>query len=110
MVRFALPEAVPDCAEMLTTVADVTACVVTTKDAVLAPWGTVTSAGTLAAEPFVLSCTGWPPAGALALSVTMPAAVLAPVRLVGFTEIDCSVAGEATVMATAFDILFKMDG
>ena len=50
----------------------VTACVLTVKLALLAPAGMVTLAGGLAALLLLESATCAPPAGAAALSVTVP--------------------------------------
>jgi hypothetical protein len=61
--------------------------VLTVNVAVVAPAATVTLAGTLAAVVLLLeSVTSAPPAGAGALSVTVPVEELPPVTLVGFTE------------------------
>src|SRR6185436_19983883 len=58
----------PDIAEIVTTVAEVTAFVVTTNPAVVAPAGTVTLAGTEAAAVLLLdSVTITPPDGAAPL-------------------------------------------
>jgi hypothetical protein len=63
----------PDVAEMVTTATDVTAFVVTRNPTVVAPAGTVTLAGTAATAVLLLdSVTTAPPAGAAALSVTVP--------------------------------------
>ena len=60
--------------------------VVTVKLALVAPPGTVTLAGTLAALGWLLPrLTATPPVGAALANVTVPVAVLAPVTLVGFT-------------------------
>jgi hypothetical protein len=65
----------------------VTALVLTTKVALVAPAATVTPDGTLAAVVLPLeSVTCAPPAGAGPLSVTVPVEELPPVTLVGFSE------------------------
>lgn len=63
-----------------------TATVVAVKVAVVAPAATVTVAGTLTVELFEESDTLWPPAGAAALSVTVPVELVPPTTVVGFSE------------------------
>jgi hypothetical protein len=88
----------PDVAEIVTTVVDVTALVVTTNPTVVAPAGTVTLAGTAAASVLLLDrVTTTPPAGAAALSVTVPVDVLPPGTLVGWRLSDVSVVAGVTV-------------
>jgi hypothetical protein len=66
----------------------------TVKVALVAPAGTVTLAGTVAAEALLLaSATSAPPAGAAALSVTVPVDPTPPVTLVGFRLRDETVIG-----------------
>ena len=63
-----------------------TGLVLTVKVAVVAPLGTVTPAGTVAALVLLLeSETSAPPLGAGPLSVTVPVEELPPVTLVGLT-------------------------
>lgn len=77
---------------MVTGVETVTALVLTVKFALLAPTGTVTLAGTLAAPLSLESGTCAPPVGAGPLSVTVPVEDCAPpVTLVGFTVSEESV-------------------
>ena len=66
-------------------VADVeTARVVTVNVALALPAGTVTEAGTVAADALLLvSATTAPPSGALLLSVIVPVDAVPPVTLVG---------------------------
>jgi len=63
-----------------------TALVLTVKVAVVAPAGTATLEGTLAAPLLLASATCAPPAGAGPLSVTVPVEESPPVTLVGFSE------------------------
>jgi hypothetical protein len=87
----------PDVADIVTTVADVTAFVVTTNPAVVAPAGTVTLAGTPATVVLLLdSVTIAPPVGAAALSVTVPVDVLPQGILAGWRLSDVSVAAGVT--------------
>jgi hypothetical protein len=74
-------------AEIATLVDAPTANDVTVKLAKVALAGTVTVARTVAAEVFELaSLTIRPPAGALAVRVTVPVEVAPPVRLAGLSE------------------------
>ncbi len=74
----------PAAPEMVTVEVAVTVLVVTVNDAVVAPAGTVTLAGTVATEVLLLlSVTAVPPDGAGALSVTVPVEELPPFTLVG---------------------------
>jgi hypothetical protein len=76
-------------AEMATGVDVVTALVLSVKVALVAPAGTVTLAGTLAALLLLLRRTCAPPAGAGPLSVTAPVEDCAPpTTLVGFRAND----------------------
>jgi len=65
-----------------------TALVLTTNVAVVAPAGTATLEGTLAAPLLLASTTCAPPAGAGPLSVTVPVEEFPPVTLVGFSETE----------------------
>jgi hypothetical protein len=72
--------------------------VLTVKVAVMAPAGTVTLAGTVAAAVLLLdSVTGAPPAGAGPLSVTVPVEELPPVTLAGLRLSEESVGGAGGV-------------
>src|SRR6266852_6783194 len=73
---------------MFTGVDAATALVLTVKVALVAPAGTVTLEGTLAAELLLERATCAPPAGAAPLSVTVPVEELPPVTLVGFSATD----------------------
>src|SRR5438132_14009143 len=70
---------------MVAEVDAVTALVVTVNVTLVAPTGTVTLAGTVAAELLLDSATCAPPAGAGPSSVTVPVELLPPVTVVGFT-------------------------
>src|SRR6266436_201920 len=73
----------------MATVADaVTALAFTGKVALVAPAGTATLEGTLAAPLLLESPTCAPPAGAAPLSVTVPVEEFPPVTVVGFSESD----------------------
>ncbi len=65
-----------------------TGLVLTVKVALVAPAGTATLEGTLAAPLLLESPTCAPPAGAAPLSVTVPVEEFPPVTLVGFSESD----------------------
>src|SRR5206468_3670755 len=88
----------PDVAEIVITEAEVTAFVVTTNPIVLSPAGTVTLPGTATTAVLLLDrVTTAPPAGAAALSVTVPVDVLPPGTLVGWRLSDVGVAAGVTV-------------
>ena len=70
---------------MVTEVDAVTGLVLTVKAAVVAPAGTATLEGTLAAPLLLESATCAPPAGAGPLSVTVPVEEFPPETLVGFS-------------------------
>jgi len=70
---------------MVTEVDAVTGLVLTVKVALVAPAGTATLEGTLAAPLLLESVTCAPPAGAGPLSVTMPVEEFPPETLVGFS-------------------------
>jgi hypothetical protein len=82
-------------AEIVTAVDVVTAAVETANVAVLAPDGTVTLAGTLAAALLLASETVAPACGAAPVSVTVPCAPEPPVTLAGLTDTLCSAAAGA---------------
>lgn len=73
---------------IVTEVDAVTLLVVTVKVALVAPEGTVTLPGTVAALELSESDTTAPPLGAAALRVTLPVDELPPVTLVGVTVTD----------------------
>ena len=75
----------PEDAEIVTGVEAATALVVAVNVVLLAPAGTVTLPGTVAAGLLLDSVTGAPPAGAGPFSVTVPVELLPPVTVVGFT-------------------------
>ena len=89
---------------MVTVVDVVTGLVVTGKVAVVPPARTVTLAARVTTPVGLLdSVTTAPPAGAAALSVTVPVDALPPVTLVGWRVSDATVAGgpDDTTRATA---------
>src|SRR5436305_14912292 len=78
---------------MIATVPTVKVFVATVNVAVLAPAATVTDAGTVAALRLLLvNATTAPPAGAAALSVTVPVLFAPPVSVAGFSVIEARVA------------------
>jgi len=79
----------PKDAVIVTGVDTLTALVLTLNVALLAPAGTVTLEGTLAAAPLLESATCAPPAGAAPLMVTVPVEdCTPPITLVGFRVIE----------------------
>ena len=80
-------------AEIVTVVEKTTRLVSTVKIALVAPAGTVTLEGTVAAGLLLESVTCAPPAGAGAFSVTVPVEGLPPVTLVGLTVSDETIGG-----------------
>ena len=83
-------------AEMVAEVEAVTEVVVTVKLALLAPAGTVTLAGTVAAVELSESDTTAPPVGAALVRVNVPCDVAPPVTLVGFSASVLRLAGGGT--------------
>src|SRR5438477_13212058 len=78
---------------MIATVPTVTVFVATVNLAVVAPAATVTDAGAVAALRLLLvNATTAPPAGAAALSVTVPVLFAPPVSVAGFSVIEARVA------------------
>src|SRR6266403_1646816 len=73
---------------MVTEVDAVTGLVFAVNVALVAPAGTATLEGTLAAPLLLASATCAPPAGAGPLSVTVPVEEFPPVTLVGFSETE----------------------
>src|SRR5205823_3716535 len=93
-VRAADRVAPPPVAETRTLVDAVTAVVVTVKVALVAPPGTVTLAGAVAAAVLLLaSVTTVPPAGAGAVRVTVPVEEAGPTTLAGFNDTADRLAG-----------------
>ena len=85
---------------MLTVVVVTTELVVTANVVDMLPVGTVTLAGTAAADVLLLErVTATPPAGAAPLRVTVPVEGLPPVTLVGFRETEDRVTAGVTVNA-----------
>src|SRR5690348_13001181 len=71
---------------MVTAVETATALLVMVKVALAAPSGTVTLAGTDTAGLLLESATAAPPAGAAAVNVTVPVALLPPVTVVALSD------------------------
>jgi hypothetical protein len=94
-VRVAVRVMPPAFAVIVTGVDVVTALVGIAKVALVAPCATDTLAGTVAAVLLSDSATVNPPAGAAAVSVTVPCEDAPPVTLVGLTETAESAAGSA---------------
>ena len=93
---------------MVTVVDAATALVFTGKVALVAPAGTATLEGTLAAPLLLESATCAPPAGASPLSVTVPVEdCTPPITLVGFSvsEEREGAGGEAGVTVSEADLL-----
>ena len=86
---------------MLAAVEKRTTYVFTVNVALLAPAGTVTLEGTVAALLSLKSPTCAPPAGAGALKVTVPVEVCPPLTLVGFNVSEESTGGGAGVTVSA---------
>src|SRR6516162_907553 len=91
---------------MIATVPTVTALVATVNVAVVAPAATVTEAGTVAALVLLLvNATTAPPAGAAALSVTVPVLFAPPVSVAGFSVSEASA---DTAMLRALFVAFAV--
>src|SRR6267378_1174777 len=73
---------------MVTVVDEATVVVFTGNVAVVAPAGTVTLGGALAAPLLLESATGAPPVGAGPLNATVPVEEFPPATLVGFSETE----------------------
>ena len=73
---------------MVTVVDEAAVVVFTGNVAVVAPAGTVTLEGTLAAPLLLESATGAPPVGAGPLNATVPVEEFPPATLVGFSETE----------------------
>lgn len=101
-VRVAFWVVEPNFAEMPTRICDWTPRVVMLKLAELWPAGTVTTAGTLAAEGLLLErLICMPPVGAIELSVTVPVDGLPPATVVGLRLREDSDAGVMVRFAEA---------
>jgi hypothetical protein len=78
-------------AEMVTVVSALGLCVLTVKVALVEPAATVTLDGTVATVLLLEVVTTAPPAGAAALSVTVPVEELPPLTLLGLRMSEASV-------------------
>src|SRR6185312_15926118 len=88
---------------MVTVLTAVTFLVVTANVAVVAPAATVTDAGTVAALRLLLaSVTTAPPAGAAALSLTLPVLFAPLITVAGFSVIDASAGLTILTMKPSF--------
>ena len=93
-------------AEIVTEVETRTTDVLTAKVALVAPAGTVTLEGTLAAPLLLESMTCAPPAGAGAPSVTVPVEVCRPpITLVGFSVSEKTVGSGGGITVSVADLL-----
>ena len=91
---------------MIATVPTVTVFVTTVNVAVVAPAATVTEAGTVAALVLLLvNVTTAPPAGAAALSVTVPVLFAPPVSVAGFSVIEASAASTCACKADVVGVI-----
>jgi hypothetical protein len=86
IVRFAVFVTVPAVAVIVAVVTVATGMVVTGNVAVVAPWATVTPAGTAAAPLLLVRFTAKPPASAMLEIVTIPVADIPPPTAVGLRE------------------------
>ena len=107
IVNVAVLAAVPEPAEIVAVVWVFTPEVATWNVAVVAPWATVTDAGTVALELLEFNGTTTPPEGAAAERVTVPVEEIPPTTAVGFTEIEFSVGG-VSVNVAVLDTLPKV--
>jgi hypothetical protein len=101
MVSEACCELLPSVAVIVAVVAEVTVWVLTVNVALVAPAGTMTLAGTVAAAALLESATVAPPGGA-PLSVTVPCELPPPVTLGGLRVSDATV---MTVGAVTYRVL-----
>ena len=89
-------------AEIVEEVETRTIAVLTRKEALVAPAGTSTLEGTLAAPLLLESATVAPPAGAAPFSVTVPSEdCKPPVTLVGFSVSEASVGSTGVTVSEA---------
>jgi hypothetical protein len=83
----------------------VTALVLAVKAALVAPAGTVTLPGTLAAAELLDNATSDPPTGAALVNVTVACEAAPPVTLVGFSTNALRLAGGGTGVTVSVLVL-----
>jgi hypothetical protein len=95
----------PKIAEIVAEVTAVTALVLAVKAALVAPAGTVTLPGTLAAAELLDNATSDPPTGAALVNVTVACEAAPPVTLVGFSTNALRLAGGGTGVTVSVLVL-----
>jgi hypothetical protein len=105
IVSIAVLLAPPYVAVMVAEVEVVTALVLTVNVALVALLGTVTLAGTVAADTLLERLTTAPPLGAGPLRVTVPVEVVPPLTLVGLSPTELSVGGVVAGVIVSIAVL-----